>query len=137
MRRFVLAGTVIFGGAVVLGMAAGCRPKSGPPTAALPPEADASLVQQLRQSYQRIHPGTRVGLVTAVAEEVSLAAVSDIDLKSFKNGDILTFIDTNEQPFANGTVVNITDDALHVKYTPASGGRAPRQGDLAVSLQNP
>ena len=136
MSRLELAGMTIFAGAMFLGMELGCRPKSQPPDG-LPPKGDTSLVQELRQSYQRIHPGTRVGLVTAVAEDVTLAAVGDIDLKSFKNGDILTIIDTNEKPVANGTVVNITPDALHVKYAPVPGGRAPRQGDLAVSLQNP
>lgn len=132
MRKFALAGL-----ALVVGMSAGCRPKAAPPGATLPPPADAQMVQELRQSYQRIHPGTRVGLVTAVAEDITLAAVGDIDLKSFRNGDIITFIDTNQLPIANGTVVNITPDALHVKYTPAPDGRAPRKGDLAVSLQNP
>jgi len=121
---------------LVVGMLGGCRPKPPPPAPQMPPPADAQVVQQLRESYQRIHPGTRVGLVTAVAPDVTLAAVQDIDLKSFKKGDILTLIDSQEQPVANGTVVNITPDALHVKYTPVPGGRAPQQGDLAVALQN-
>lgn len=132
-----MRGIGITGLVVAVGLTAGCRPKAPPAGPQLPPPADAQLVQDLRQSYQRIHPGTRVGLVTAVAEDVTLAAVGDIDLKSFRYGDILTFIDSNEKPVANGTVVNITDDALHVKYSPVPGGRAPRQGDLAVSLQNP
>ncbi|MCC7349198.1 MAG: hypothetical protein IT446_01390 [Phycisphaerales bacterium] len=137
MRRLALTGMALFTATMVLGMELGCRPKSPPSNGSLSSSGDAELVQQLRQSYQRIHPGTRVGLVTAVAEDVSLAAVGDIDLKSFSNGDILTFIDPNEKPVANGTVVNITPDALHVKYAPLPDGRIPRQGDLAVSLRNP
>ena len=62
MSRLALAGMTIFAGAMFLGMELGCRPKSQP-SDGLPPKGDTSLVQELRQSYQRIHPGTRSLLI--------------------------------------------------------------------------
>ena len=49
-------------------------------------------------------------------------------------GDTLTFIDSNQEPFANGRIVNIVGESLHVQFVPGATGRAPVKGDMAVAV---
>lgn len=114
---------------------AGCRAeKQDQPQTAAPASEDR--VRMIRQNYQSIDPAARVGLVIAVRPEYRLAAVSDVAVEDFSVGDVVVFVDANEEPLVNGTVVAKTEDAIHVKYNePKSGGRAPNVGDLAVRFQ--
>jgi hypothetical protein len=92
---------------------------------------------EIREQYQRLNPGNRVGVVLAVRPQDNLAAVGDIAIADFRLGDTLVFMDTNERPLNHsGTVVNVVENALHLKYErlDRSGGREPRPGDLAVRL---
>ncbi len=99
--------------------------------------ADTSPVSMdvagVRERYTRLDPQNRVGVVTAVHTEADLAAVGDIPLQDFGIGDILVFVDEQEQPFNSGEVVNATSDALHLRYD--ENRRAPRVGELAVRLR--
>ncbi len=120
----VLAGSL-------LSAVAGCQNKPEPAEETLPPvaEIDAAAV---RERFMRANPDNRVGVIAAVREQSNLAAVGDIPLQDFGMGDVLVFVDSREQPFNSGTVVNATANALHVRYEPNQ--RAPRVGELAVRL---
>lgn len=98
------------------------------------PESRATA-DEIREQYQRINPGNRVGVVLAVLQKENLAAVGDIAIKDFALGDTLVIIDTSERPIVDAAVVNITDNALHLRYSkPKLGRREPRPGDLAVRV---
>jgi hypothetical protein len=112
---------------------AGCSPMQG---AEQKVPAARATANEIREAYQRINPANRVGVVIAVLPKENLAAVGDIAIADFQLGDTLVFIDTNERPLRYyGTVVNIVDNALHLRYARReSGGREPRVGDLAVRI---
>jgi len=112
---------------------AGCSPMQG---AEQKVPASRATANEIREAYQRINPANRVGVVIAILPKENLAAVGDIAIADFQLGDTLVFIDTNERPLRYyGTVVNIVDNALHLKYARReSGGREPRVGDLAVRV---
>jgi hypothetical protein len=115
---------------------AGCQNKqqqAGPPVA---PPASAETVRQIRQAFQERDPSTLVGPVIATLPDADLAAVGDVPVDQFKNGDLVTFIDSNQAIIAVGNVVNTTADAVHVKYHPqGDAARPPREGDLAVKTK--
>ena len=115
---------------------AGCAAKRPP---ARDPEAAAAseeTVRMIRQSFQQADPDARVGVVLATLPESRLAAVGDVDVKEFHEGDAITFIDTMQRPLVNGRVLEITNSQLNVKYeNPGRGERAPREGDLAVRFK--
>ncbi len=114
-------------------LAAGCQNKPAPTDKAARAGGSEQDVASIRERYMRISPNNRVGVVVAVRAESNLAAVGDIPLQDFGIGDVLTFIDTREEPFNTGVVLNATADALHVRYE--ANQRAPREGDLAVRLR--
>jgi hypothetical protein len=118
---------------LVASMLAGCSPMQG---AEQKVPAARATADGIRQEYQRINPANRVGVVIAVLPKENLAAVGDIAIADFALGDTLVFMDTSEKPLKYyGTVVNIVDNALHLKYAKReSGGREPRVGDLAVRV---
>lgn len=128
-RRPVLL--AVLAGSLLAAAVGGCQNKPDPAVDALPPVTDID-VEALRERYQKRNPDHRVGVVTAVLEASNLAAVGDIALQEFGIGDVVVFIDANEQPFNTGRVVNATSTALHVQYDPDQ--RAPRVGELAVRL---
>ena len=117
---------------VAAGLLSGCRADKEQQAPA--PPATEDRVRMIRQSYQTIDPGARVGLVAETLPEYRLVAVSEMPVDEFREGDVVTFIDTNEEVLVNGRVVAKTDDALHVKYDEPSkpGQRAPQKGDMAV-----
>ena len=101
------------------------------------PEA-RQTADEIRERYQRINPANRLGVVLAVLQKENLAAVGDIAVKDFALGDVLMFIDDSENPIVDGTVVNVTDNALHLRYSkPKLGRREPKPGDLAVRVVSP
>lgn len=100
------------------------------------PVASRDRVQQLRESYQRVNPNARVGVVTAVLPDENLAAVGDVPVGDFEVGQSMTITDANGDTLAIGQIVRITGDSLHLKYpAPPAGHRAPQVGDLAVRVQ--
>jgi hypothetical protein len=114
---------------------AGCAPTRLPANEV--PQA-RQTAEEIRERYQRINPANRVGVVLAVLPRENLAAVGDIAVKDFAMGDTLVFIDDSENPIIDGTVVNITDNALHLRYSkPKLGRREPKPGDLAVRVASP
>jgi hypothetical protein len=116
--------------AVLLG---GCQ--TAPKATAAPP-ADEETLRLIRQSFTATDPKAIVGLVVAVLPDQMYAAVGDVDVKDFTQGEAITFIDSNKKPLANGVVKKVTADALDVQYeAPIPNGRAPKVGDLAVRFE--
>ena len=93
---------------------------------------DTTAVQQIRESYTRVDPNAKVGLVVAMLPEKGLAAVGDVPVADFQVGDVLVLMDTKQQIIGAGHVVAKTDDALHISYDVTAKGRAPQVGDIAV-----
>ena len=112
----------------------GCASQKKAEEMPVAPPASESRVMEIRQSYQRHDPNAQVGVVVAVESGANLAAVGDVMLDKIRENDVMTFIDSNENPIANGTVVRKTSNAAHVKYETTSGGRDPVIGDLAVKF---
>jgi hypothetical protein len=115
------------------GLLTGCQT---PPKDTAAPPADEETLRLIRQSFTATDPKAIVGLVTAVLPDQMYAAVGDVDVKDFNEGEVVTFIDSNKQPLVNGVIKKVTADALHVQYEkPATGSRAPKVGDLAVRFK--
>jgi hypothetical protein len=107
----------------------GCSSGNVPPAPPITPEQ----LTQLQQTYRSQDPDARVGEVTAVLSSSSLASVSDVPLKDFTEGDVITFLDSNGKILTMGKVEAVTPNSLTVKYDPpGKGGREPAIGDVAV-----
>src|SRR5437870_5559983 len=115
MRPYRLAGGMVLLIAATLfgGLSAGCQNK--PKANQSPPEAVAGrdTIQAIRESYQRVNPSARVGVVVRMLPESSLAAVGDIPVNEFHQGDPLTFVNANTDVIAVGSVVNVGGETLH------------------------
>ena len=119
---------------IVTLLVAGCRhdkpvlqPQQAPP-------ATVEKARQIQAAYQRAASGVVVGLVSDVNPDLYLAAVSEVAVSDFHPGDVVTFVDSNQNPVTTGSVLRIAGNALHVKYDPPrlAGGRPPKVGDLMV-----
>ena len=115
-------------------LAGGCASRNSNADEIAPP-ATAGTVQQIRATFQQQDPSTLVGLVIAVLPDNDLAAIGDVPVDQFQNNQLVTFIDSRQAIIAVGNVVNMTGDAVHVRYRPhGDQPRAPRVGDLAVRI---
>jgi hypothetical protein len=115
------------------GFLTGCQ---SPPKDTSAPPANEETLRLIRQSFTATDPKAIVGLVIAVLPDQMYAAVGDIDVKDFTEGEVVTFIDSNKNPLENGIIKKVTSDALHVQYeAPGPGSRAPKVGDLAVRFK--
>jgi hypothetical protein len=111
----------------------GCQAQPKSTTA---PPADEETLRLIRQSFTATDPSAIVGLVIAVLPDQMYAAVGDVDVKDFNEGDAVSFIDSDKKFLVNGVVKKITSDALHIQYQPpATGSWAPAVGDLAVRFK--
>jgi hypothetical protein len=100
------------------------------------PPADEAMLASVRQTIQRTYPEALVGRVAETLPNEPFAAVTDVPLEAFHVGELITFMDTNQNALTNGVIRRITENALHVQYDPPRiGGRSPRPGDLAVRLR--
>jgi hypothetical protein len=96
-----------------------------------------AVTGEARARLQRLAPHSVIGRVVAVVPESRLAAVGDVQVQDFKPGDIVTFMGGEETPLADGEIVAIVKDTLHVKYTQGPHSpRAPAVGDLAFRFTN-
>ena len=115
--------------ALALAMLSGCTTS---PESIAPPVSPEQL-SQMRDEYRRTDRDARVGLVTAVLASDNLAAVSNVPVKDFSIGDIITFIDSNGRVLTLGNVEAINRNSITVRYSnPGPHGRAPVEGDAAV-----
>jgi hypothetical protein len=108
----------------------GCRSNKPAP---LPPPATPYTAERLQAEFQQIDPSARVGLVDAVTKSDQLVAVSHLDPAGFHRGESISFMDSNKNLIAEGTVVRTVDDLLIVHY--ADESRPLRKGDLAVKVK--
>jgi hypothetical protein len=134
LRRSALLGPLL------LVFIAGCQPAPKPVAAPLPPPATDEQASNVQAEIQEQDPNARTGLVTLVRPQDELAAVTlsapaegKADNK-IKVGDTFTFIDSEQNSLANGTVVSIDGDLVVISYLPSADGRAPKEGDIAVHL---
>jgi hypothetical protein len=128
--RRVVSGMILSCGLLLgLGNLTGCATKTPSEPQAVPPEKIATL----RESIQKNKPGSLVGPVIATYQ--LYAAVGDIPVKEVKLGQTITFVDPDGNPINNGTVANILEDTIHVKFD-ATGKRPVQRGDLAVILKD-
>jgi hypothetical protein len=116
-------------------MVVGCRTQTTTTertTGAISPEQVAGI----RASYKQQNPRVEVGVVMDVLPNENLAAMGDVDVSLFHDGDIVCFVDSTTAPLVCGKVVRVTDTQVHVKYeNPAADRRAPMAGDLGVAFR--
>ena len=100
------------------------------------PPATPDTLAGVRLMFHATHPNAMIGMVLSVRTEDKLAAVGDLPLDKFRNGQAVVFIDSNANPIADGTVVNITGGVLVASYSiTQSNQRAPQAGDLMVRFE--
>jgi len=132
MRKAVVS--VVIG--VVSGLVGCAKPKPPPP----PPPAAApeETLRSLREQYKLQDPNAAVGAVAAVKPDTRMAAVGDMPLKEFRIGDPVVFVDATQAVIDTGTVAEIDDPWLIVKYEDPTGQgrRTPQVGDVAVRFSN-
>jgi hypothetical protein len=125
------------------GLLTGCASepvKQTPPPAPVILPASPDQASNISSDFTKIDPTAKVGRVSASDPSAMMVAVSGIPTDAVKKGESIQFLDGRSNCFANGTIVNVdktTDLAipfLIVDYTPTPGGRAPRNGDLAVYI---
>jgi hypothetical protein len=138
-RTLVLLMVPALGAALMTGCAT--EPvKTPPPPAPVIVPASSDQAMNITLDVTKLDPSAKVGSVKAVNSSAGMVAVGGIPLDAVKKGDSIQFVDGRSNCVANGTIITIdksTDPAvpyLIVDYTPASGGRAPIKGDLAVFI---
>ena len=120
-------------GLTAICLLSGCQ---APPKDTSAPPANDETLHLIRQSFTATDPKAVVGLVIAVLPDQMYAAIGDIDVKDFSEGEVVSFIDSNKKFLVNGVVKKVTDDALDVQYEmPAADSRAPKVGDLGVRFK--
>lgn len=117
---------------VAAALVAGCQPKK--PVQVGPPAVDDATYAELRAAFEKAKPGSLVGRVAAVKPAESAAEIVDVPTSSFKKGQVVLFIDAQQNALASGTVFNVTESSVMVFYAVEEGGRAPVVGDAAVRL---
>src|SRR5580704_12900326 len=128
LRRSAL---VLLTQSLLLGVLVGCHPAPKPVAAPLPPPATDEDIASVQAEFQQRDPEARTGSVTLVRPSENLAAVTllpgaDGKVTGIKNDDTFTFIDSKQNPLANGKVISVEDGGLIViSYTTGPDGRAP------------
>ncbi len=98
--------------------------------------ACAEDLQRIRSAYRQQSPAVEVGMVVDILPAENLAAINEVDLAKFHDGDTVCFIDSATEPLVCGKVVRVTDTQVHVKYeSPQADRRAPLPGDLGVAFK--
>ena len=123
--RFIL---VILAGALAMG----CKSKPVPPPA--PMAASPQRVQEIRAAYFRAYPDSRVGVINVVDRAHKLVSVADVTGSDFREGETVVIIDEKQKVLANGTIVRVLTNMVHVEYEKAKGGRDPIVGDMMVRI---
>jgi len=119
-------------GVMAIAFLGGCaRHKMEEPT----PMTPAPISADDRAQIQKTFGNAAIGTVVAVRPEDHLAAVSDLHVQDFRQGDVFTFFGGEQVPLATGEVVAIVKDQLHIRYVPAAGERPLAKGDLAVRFK--
>jgi hypothetical protein len=127
---------------LLLAFVVGCQPAPKPVAAPLPPPASEEDAASVQAELLQHDPDARTGLITSVRSGDSLAAVTltappeGKKAVPIKIGDTFTFIDSQQNPLANGQVVSIDDGLLVVSYEQSTEGRTPREGDIAIHLSS-
>ena len=129
-RSSYLAVLVIAAAGILL---AGCAPNKAPPPAT-PPVASPQRVQEIRNAYWRAYPDSRVGVIDVVDHTHKLASVSQVNGGDFRDGEMVVIIDEKQKVIANGTIVRILPDHIHVAYDKANGAREPVAGDMMIRI---
>jgi hypothetical protein len=92
----------------------------------------------LKTAYLAANPDARIGRVAAVLPGEQRLAVSDIPINEFRKGDVLSVVDANLNPIADGSVVDSDADLIYVHYEPVTvGSPQPIVGELAIRAEAP
>jgi len=113
-------------------MMMGCRPK---PLPAPVPErvelASPKEIDALREVYHKNYPESEIGVIIATKPEARLVAVGGIDVNKMAEGQIVTFIDSNQKTLGTGRIIRVLPDSVHVSVDPNTR-RELVVGDLMV-----
>lgn len=130
MKASGWAGLVV-AGALSLAVV-GCQKKAE--QTAVPATPDA--LEMIRQQIKATNPNAFVGQVVATLPDGKFAAVGDVPVAEFREGEVISFIDVSKRPLAHGVVRAIGPDTLHVEIEQVEpGGRAPQVGDIAYRFK--
>ena len=113
-------------------MLVGCQ--ANKPAGSNAPAVDDATYAALKSEFAAVRPGSLVGRVVKVAPQENAAEIADLPADQFSAGQVVLFIDAQQNPLAYGTVFLTTPQTVMVRYTVEEGGRAPVVGDVAVRL---
>jgi hypothetical protein len=135
LSRWVLRlASVTLPASLMIGCAA---PPPAAPAAAPAPPATSNDVSHVQMELQQHDKGAVAGSVIKILSASHLAAVvlaSQHNASMVRVDDAFTFTDSNQNPIANGKVVSVDQGIVVVSYVPATGGREPSVGDIAIHL---
>jgi len=119
----------------------GCQPPPPPPPPAvvIPPVLSFDQYRAVKAEYLRANPQASVGRVAAVLPEDSRLSANDLKTGDFARGDVVTIVDRDLNPVADGVVVDVDRDYVYVKYSAPveGGGRTPLVGDILIRPGKP
>ena len=95
--------------------------------------ADAERALEILGRLNRL--GVRLSIDDFGTGYSSLSYLRQLPVQEIKEGQTITFVDTQGNPIGNGTVKMIVGDAVHVQVDKASK-RPAQKGDLAVWLKS-
>lgn len=105
----------------------------GPSTAA-PTAPPAESPEALRDALVAAEPTLKVGIVNAVDLRTMTATIGGVNEADYKEGDTLSLNDLTQQPVASGVVTAAAGGTVTIRYAVITGGRPPREGDLAIKF---
>ena len=128
--------------ALMLGavMVTGCAKKQPTPSndfgsaPAVRTAAPASSPEALRDALLQADPTLKVGIINQVDSRAMTAAMGGLNDADFTMGDVVSINDLTQQPVATGEVTASAGGTVTVRYTVLSGGRPPRDGDVALKF---
>ncbi len=128
MKRIVLK--CVLTGGMSLALLSGCVSTKKEIPAPPPPTGEQAMA--LKATILEINPKAKVGMVSAVLQDVMYVMVADVDVADVKKGDIFSFVDSQNNVVANGTVTDITDGKIALLYDAVT--RPPMVGDVAAKF---
>ncbi|HEX8342173.1 MAG TPA: hypothetical protein VF624_14815 [Tepidisphaeraceae bacterium] len=108
----------------------GCASRQKPAPMSAPPTAEQ--VMMIRESFMKVSPTAKVGVVGTVLDTDTYVFINDMPTDGIAAGDVVTFVDADQATVAHGKVVDIREGKVAAMYTTVT--RAPVVGDLAVKF---
>lgn len=127
MKTLLTLATLALAGATMIGCQSSSKTMASHPIS-------GDVLEQMRAEFAITDAGVKLGSVDDVLPKEMLVKVGQVSAADFPMRTAVAIIDSNKQVVANGTVVEVFDTAVHVKYEAKNAARPPMVGDVAVKF---